>query len=90
MRRPLRVSNWGSINATELVTPLPFRLVPPPGGIPPARHRADAGCADEAGAACTEWAASGECGKNAAFMSTACRASCGQCETRPGSPQGVG
>ena len=26
MRRPLRVSNWGSINATELVTPLPFRL----------------------------------------------------------------
>lgn len=90
MRRPLRVSNWGSINATELVTPLPFSLVPPPGGIPPARYRVDAGCADEAGAACTEWAASGECGKNAAFMSTACRASCGQCETRPGSPQGVG
>ena len=30
MRRPLRVSNWGSINATELVSPLPFRLVPPP------------------------------------------------------------
>ena len=26
MRRPLRVANWGSINATELVTPLPFAL----------------------------------------------------------------
>ena len=26
MRRPLRVANWGSINATELVTPLPFQL----------------------------------------------------------------
>ena len=26
MRRPLRVANWGSINATELVTPLPFKL----------------------------------------------------------------
>ena len=26
MRRPLRVSNWGSINATELVTPLAFQL----------------------------------------------------------------
>ena len=24
LRRPLRVSNWGSINATELVTPMPF------------------------------------------------------------------
>ena len=31
MRRPLRVSNWGSINATELVTPLPFRIVGPDG-----------------------------------------------------------
>lgn len=29
MRRPLRVSNWGSINATELVTPMPFRLLSP-------------------------------------------------------------
>lgn len=29
MRRPLRVANWGSINATELVTPLPFRLEGP-------------------------------------------------------------
>ena len=27
MRRPLRVSNWGSINATELVVPMPFRLL---------------------------------------------------------------
>lgn len=26
MRRPLRIANWGSINATELVTPLPFKL----------------------------------------------------------------
>ena len=34
MRRPLRVSNWGSINATELVSPLPFRLVPPPRPAP--------------------------------------------------------
>lgn len=31
MRRPLRVSNWGSINATELVTPMPFRLLGPEG-----------------------------------------------------------
>ena len=29
MRRPLRVANWGPINATELVTPLPFCLIPP-------------------------------------------------------------
>ena len=29
MRRPLRVSNWGSINATELVTPVPYRLLAP-------------------------------------------------------------
>ena len=29
MRRPLRVSNWGSINATELVSPLPYRLLAP-------------------------------------------------------------
>ena len=29
MRRPLRVSNWGSINATELVTPVPFDLMRP-------------------------------------------------------------
>ena len=29
MRRPLRVANWGSINATELVTPLPFALLGP-------------------------------------------------------------
>ena len=28
MRRPLVVKNWGSINATELVTPLPFALAP--------------------------------------------------------------
>jgi len=27
MSRPLRVTNWGSINATELVTPVPFQLV---------------------------------------------------------------
>ena len=27
MRRPLRVSNWGSINATELVTPVPYTMV---------------------------------------------------------------
>lgn len=26
MRNPLRVSNWGSINATELVTPMPYAL----------------------------------------------------------------
>ena len=29
MRNPLRVSNWGSINATELVTPMPFLLLSP-------------------------------------------------------------
>ena len=29
LRRPLKVANWGSINATELVTPLPFCLEPP-------------------------------------------------------------
>ena len=29
MRRPLRVSNWGSINATELITPVPFHLLTP-------------------------------------------------------------
>ena len=29
MRRPLRVANWGSINATELVTPLPYKLLAP-------------------------------------------------------------
>jgi hypothetical protein len=29
MRRPLRVANWGSINATELITPLPYRLLAP-------------------------------------------------------------
>ena len=28
MRRPLEVANWGAINATELVTPLPFCLAP--------------------------------------------------------------
>eukprot|EP00966_Prymnesium_polylepis_P282088 6518539-Prymnesium_polylepis.1 len=32
LTRPLRVANWGSINATELVTPLPFCLRPPRGG----------------------------------------------------------
>ena len=26
MQRPLVMKNWGSINATELVTPLPFTL----------------------------------------------------------------
>jgi len=31
MRRPLQVANWGSINATELVTPMPFKLVAPDG-----------------------------------------------------------
>ena len=31
MRRPLRVSNWGSINATELVTPAPYVLLAGPG-----------------------------------------------------------
>lgn len=31
MRRPLRVANWGSINATELVKPMPFRLLGPSG-----------------------------------------------------------
>ena len=29
MRRPLRVANWGSINATELVSPLPYALLTP-------------------------------------------------------------
>ena len=29
MRRPLRVANWGSINATELITPVPFHLLGP-------------------------------------------------------------
>ena len=29
MRRPLRVSNWGSINATELITPVPYELLTP-------------------------------------------------------------
>ena len=27
MRRPLVVKNWGTINATELATPMPFALV---------------------------------------------------------------
>jgi cyclophilin family peptidyl-prolyl cis-trans isomerase len=29
MSRPLRVANWGSINATELVTPVPYVILPP-------------------------------------------------------------
>ena len=29
MRRPLRVANWGSINATELITPVPYALLTP-------------------------------------------------------------
>ena len=29
MRRPLRVANWGSINATELITPVPYELIGP-------------------------------------------------------------
>ena len=40
MRRPLRVSNWGSINATELVTPMPFRLLGPEAALAHVRkHR---------------------------------------------------
>jgi hypothetical protein len=31
MRRPLVVKNWGSINATELVTPMPYRILGPVG-----------------------------------------------------------
>jgi cyclophilin family peptidyl-prolyl cis-trans isomerase len=41
MRRPLRVSNWGSINATELITPMPFKILGPLGAQAIVQRRRD-------------------------------------------------
>jgi len=46
-------------------------------GAAAALPRASASCVNNAGAACIDWAANGECAKNPGFMSTACHLACG-------------
>lgn len=55
---------------------------PAPAAATAAWPRAGAGCADDAGAVCHGWAAKGECVRNADFMSTSCRLTCGKCVKR--------
>ena len=64
---------------SRLLNPAP---PPAPAAAAAALPRASAGCADDAGAACHGWAAKGECIRNAGFMSTSCRLTCGKCVKR--------
>ena len=41
-------------------------------------------CVDSDPAACTQWAASGECARNPSFMHASCAASCGKCAALKG------